>query len=238
MKTLLIFDFDKTILDEDSYGHIILKTLTKEEIQTIYNNRKNNWVDGYNYTLKQLKSHNISKTDFDNLLNEISFSPGFQDLFNYIKSQKEKYDSIVLSSNYEYVIKHILNKNNLNNIFSDIICNPSREANENEKDQFIYVMKKKPHECKVCNPCACKYNEYKEFCESHDIKNYERIIFICDGFNDLCLAVNLKKNDVAFVRKNFSLHKKLIEDNLIDKLECKVEIWENGNDIVSYLEKI
>ena len=236
-KTLLIFDFDKTILNDDSFGHIIFKSLTKEELQTIYNNRKDNWVDGYNYSLKQIKSHGISKTDFDNMLSELSLTSGMGDLFNYIKAQKEKYESIILSSNYEYVIKYILNKNKISDIFSDIICNPSREANENEKEQFIYVMKKKPHDCKSCNPCACKNNEFKEFCDSHDINNYDKIIFICDGFNDLCLAISLGKNDVTFARKDFVLHKKLLEKDLMNKLKCKVEFWNNGNDIIKYLEK-
>ena len=144
-KTLLIFDFDKTILNDDSFGHIILNTLTKEELQIIYNNRNENWVDGYNYALKQLKSHGITKEKFNEMLNQISLTQGMSDLFNYIKEKKENYDSIILSSNYEYVIKYILNKNNIIDIFLDIITNPSREANQDEKEQFIYVSKKREH---------------------------------------------------------------------------------------------
>ena len=73
-KTLLIFDFDKTILNDDSFGHIILNTLTKEELQIIYNNRNENWVDGYNYSLKQLKTHGMTKENFNEMLNQISLT--------------------------------------------------------------------------------------------------------------------------------------------------------------------
>ena len=114
-------------------------------MQIIFNNRYKNWVDGYNYSLKQIKSHGITKEKFNEMLNQISLTQGMSDLFNYIKEKKENYDSIILSSNYEYVIKYILNKNNIIDIFLDIITNPSREANQDEKEQFIYVSKKREH---------------------------------------------------------------------------------------------
>ena len=237
-KTLLIFDFDKTILNDDSFGHIILNTLTKEELQIIYNNRNENWVDGYNYALKQLKSHGITKEKFNEMLNQISLTQGMSELFNYIKEKKENYDSIILSSNYEYVIKYILNKNNIIDIFLDIITNPSREANQDEKEQFIYVLKKQEHNCKICNPCSCKKNEFKEFCNKHDMNNYDKVIFICDGFNDFCLAVDLGENDITLMRKNFALYKKIKSKNFENNLKCKVQAWESGNDIINYLETI
>ena len=237
-KTLLIFDFDKTILNDDSFGHIILNTLTKEELQIIYNNRNENWVNGYNYALKQLKSHGITKEKFNEMLNQISLTQGMSDLFNYIKEKKENYDSIILSSNYEYVIKYILNKNNIIDIFLDIITNPSREANQDEKEQFIYVLKKREHNCKICNPCSCKKNEFKEFRNTHDMNNYDKVIFICDGFNDFCLAVDLGENDITLMRKNFALYKKIKSKNFENNLKCKVQAWESGNDIINYLETI
>ena len=237
-KTLLIFDFDKTILNDDSFGHIILNTLTKEELQIIYNNRNENWVDGYNYSLKQLKTHGMTKEKFNELLDQISLTQGMSDLFNYIREKKDNYDSIILSSNYEYVIKYILKKNNISDIFLDIITNPSREANQDEKDQFIYVLKKQEHNCKICNPCSCKKNEFKEFCNTHDMNNYDKVIFICDGFNDFCLAVDLGENDITLMRKNFALYKKIYSKNFENNLKCKVQVWESGNDIINYLKSI
>ena len=237
-KTLLIFDFDKTILDDDSYGHVILKTLTKEELQNIFNRRKENWVDGYNYSLKQIKSHGVSKDDFNKMLDELSLTEGMEDLFSFIKEKKGKYDSIILSCNYSYVINYILNKHNISDIFKEIICNPSREANPDETEQFIYVMKKKPHECNVCNPCACKNNEFKEFSSSHDMNEYDKIIFICDGFNDICLAKNLGKNDITLTRKDFAFQKNINENNLVKDFNCKVDFWENGNEIINYLKSL
>jgi 2,3-diketo-5-methylthio-1-phosphopentane phosphatase len=235
-KSLIIFDFDKTILDKDSFGHIIFNTLTKDELQIIYDKRYDNWVDGYNYSLKQIKSHGISKNDFNKLLDELSLSKGMQDLFSYIKEQKEKYDIILISCNYDYVINYILNKYHISDIFSEIIANPSREPNPDENDQFIYVLKRKEHKCNNCNPCLCKNYSYKEFCETHNMNKYNKIISICDGRNDLCLAKELSKDDITFARKDFEFCKRLYKDNGMNNLKCKIEIWENGNDIVNYLK--
>ena len=96
-KSLLIFDFDKTILDDDSYGHVILKTLTKEELQYIFEKRNENWVDGYNYSLKQIKYHGKTKEDFDKMLNELSLTKGMADLFSFIKEKKDNFDCIIIN---------------------------------------------------------------------------------------------------------------------------------------------
>ena len=152
-KNLLIFDFDKTLINEDSFTCLMHKTLTKEEKSYIYKSAKENWVFGYNYLLKKIKEHGISKDEFNNILEELSLSKGMQELFSYIKENKKNFEIIILSSNFEYLIKYILIKFNIIDIFSEIICTPSRENNPNEKEQFIYVYEKEPHNCNFCNPC-------------------------------------------------------------------------------------
>ena len=236
LKTLLIFDFDNTILNNDSFGHVFLKLLKKEEQKVIYNSSKKNWVDGYNYTLNKIKSHGYSLTEFNKHLDELSLTKGMHELFLYIRENKNKYEAIILSSNYQYVINYLLKKFGVSDIFSEIICNPSREANPGEEEQFIYVLKRKPHGCDKCNPCNCKNNDYNEFCLSHNINNYDKVIFICDGYNDLCLAKNLGENDSLLVRKDFQLYKKLYENELIKNLLCKVQAWEEGKEIINYLK--
>ena len=49
-------------------------------------------------------------------------------------------------------------------------------------------------------------------------------------------AKNLGKNDITMARKDFALHKQLKENNSINNLNCKFEVWENGNDIISMLK--
>ena len=70
------------------------------------------------------------------------------------------------------------------------------------------------------------------------MNNYDKVIFICDGFNDFCLAVDLGENDITLMRKNFALYKKIYSKNFENNLKCKVQVWESGNDIINYLKSI
>ena len=97
--------------------------------------------------------HGTSLKEFNNHLDELTLTKGMLELFNYINNNKEKYEAIIMSSNYEYTIKYILKKFKIINFFSEIICSPSKEANSIEEEQFIYVFKRKPHNCSKCNPC-------------------------------------------------------------------------------------
>ena len=67
-------------------------------------------------------------------------------------------------------------------------------------------------------------------------ENYEKIIFVCDGSNDICLAKILNKNDVLFPRKDFALYKKLDNEGLRDELKCNINSWVNGFEIISFLK--
>ena len=238
-KILLIFDFDKTIINDDSFGYYAIKMLTKEEKAKLFKAPRNqNWVIGFNLTLKMIKSHGTTLNEFNKVLEEIPLSKGMEELFTYIGKNKSKYEAVIMSSNYQYVIFHLLKHYNIFDIFSEIICTPSKESNSDEKDQFVYVLNNKPHNCPKCNPCNCKSLDFKEFLSSHDMSKYEKIVFVGDGWNDFCLAKDLSDKDVVFARKHFVLYKKLFEENLKNSLKCKAEAWDDAKDIVKYLQSI
>ena len=74
---------------------------------------------------------------------------------------------------------------------------------------------------------------YEDYTEN---KQYEKIIFVCDGNNDYCLGKKLEKNDKIFVRKDYSLYRKLYNKGWKDNLQCDIKCWENGNEIVEWLK--
>jgi pyridoxal phosphate phosphatase PHOSPHO2 len=108
-KILLIFDFDKTIINDDSFGYYAIKMLTKEEKAELFRTpRKQNWVIGFNLTLKMIKSNGTTINEFNKVLEEIPLSKGMEELFSYIGKNKSKYETVIMSSNYQYVIFHLL----------------------------------------------------------------------------------------------------------------------------------
>jgi hypothetical protein len=76
------------------------------------------------------------------------------------------------------------------------------------------------------------------FFQKYPKDNYKRIVFLCDGYNDLCLVRALDKNDFCLLRKNYDLYRALFIEKVNVKTKCKFYSWVNGFDIVNILEKI
>ena len=76
----------------------------------------------------------------------------------------------------------------------------------------------------------------KLYCLISLLKENKKVIFICDGKNDFCLSKNLNENDILCVRNNYSLYRILYEKNGLKEIKSKVEIWNNGLDIIKILE--
>lgn len=56
----------------------------------------------------------------------------------------------------------------------------------------------------------------------HASSHYQRIVYVGDGGNDFCPILRLGKNDVAFVRRNRGLSKRILEEGGV---QCTVRYW-------------
>lgn len=238
-KILLLFDFDNTISNDTSTYVLRKEFLTKEEYDQ---NRKahetgNDWIKAGNDYLKLFKDHGVTLEKINQVLEKVSLTDGTENLFEYIRKNKSKYDLVLLTSTFEYVINYLFKFYKINDLFTEIYCVKS-EIGKPEDDQIIYISQKRKHDCKDCGPIGCKNFDFKEFCSSHDMSNYSKSIFICDGNNDFCLAKNLKKNDVIFPRKDYALDKKLLKEEYKRQVSADVVVWKSGNDILNYLKEI
>ena len=231
---LLIFDFDKTIIENDLEHEI-----TKEFLPEIYKEKNGNlysvknWISFNNYLYKKMKEKNITLKNIQNKIKTLNLSPKFYELFEFIKSNKNKFECMVFSASNKYVINYVLKEHKISNLFSFILGNNAEE----DKDNLIIIKSIGYLDCKDCNPALCKTLVFNEYFKKNK-KQYEKIIFICDGYNDYCLSKNLEENDIVFVRKNYGLDKILNEKNKKDKIKCVIKYWENGFDIINILKEL
>ena len=74
----------------------------------------------------------------------------------------------------------------------------------------------------------CKLDILKHYLQSHQ---YEKIVFVGDGSNDLCLSLYLSSDDVIFPREGYKLA------SLLDQhcVQAKVIAWKDGFDIIKYI---
>ena len=232
-KTLFIFDIDSTLTKFDSCLFTYKYTLGDEAYQKACELAKvENWVDSFNRLYSLLKEKNKNFNDVKEAIEHIEINEGFLELLNYLHSNKEKFDVIAISSGYYNQIEYLLKFNKIFDKFDSILCIKS-ELLSNGLVKAFY--KEKKHNCNLCNACQCKTVEFHEYLKKKGENYYEKVVFICDGLSDFCLARNLSENDVVMPRKNFSFYNKFKQQD--EKLKCKVESWENGNDIINFIKK-
>jgi 2,3-diketo-5-methylthio-1-phosphopentane phosphatase len=232
---LLIFDFDKTIINNDLEHEI-----TKEFLPEIYKEKNGNlytvknWIPFNNYLYNQMKQKNKTIIDIKNKIKSLELSPNFNELFNFIKDNKKNFECMIFSASNKYAIKCVLKDKKIFDLFSLIVGNEAEENNEN----LIVVKSIGYLNCNDCNPALCKTLVFNEYFKENEKKKYDKIIFICDGYNDYCLSKNLSENDVVFVRKNFGLDNILNDEEKKKKIKCNIKFWENGFDIINVLKDL
>ena len=137
---------------------------------------------------------------------------------------------IIITGNYSEKPKYFLQKYGLLDFVQEIIGKPT-EITEDGKMIVNPCPKTWGGPCKITGRAICKVSVLRHFAAQN---NYEKIIFIGDGKNDLCPALNLGKNDIVCPRIGYALI------SLLEKycIQAQIVPWENGSDLIQSLEKI
>ena len=233
-KSLIIFDFDKTITETDVFEDQRFLFDSKEEQEDLLKRftTRENWTSLMQSVYERFYSLNISIDNINHMIDQSNITRGMLDFFEFLKKNKDKFIIAIMSAGHYYQIIRVLDRINMTNLFDEIIAIPSYI-----KDNKVCVYQNYDHNCDICNACQCKTLEYNKLTDKY--KKSKNIIFthtfyVCDGLNDFCLARNLHEYDTLIVRKGYGLHDALYEKGKIEKLKCKVYSWDNGLDIVNY----
>ena len=229
-KTLLLFDFDKTIIKND-----VIHTLTLHFIPELYHKmngflyKVNPWIPFNNEIFTEMKKNNVTIEKLKEQMGKFELSPNFNELFTFIKNNKEKFDVNILSAGNKYCISNILEQKKLLSIFNNIYADDGEENEEN----LVKVSSIGFLNCNYCNPALCKSLVFDKYFK----EKYKKVIFICDGYNDFCLSKKLTQKDLILVKKDHSLYNILYEKNGLKDIKCRINIWTNGLEIINVLEK-
>ena len=173
--------------------------LSKENYNKILEMDKVDYYDAFNYCFKCLKDIGSTIQEYHKNLEKLELSPKMKELFDFLRKNKSKYEMIILSGDIDYTVKHILKYHGFLDLFDDFILN-SCEVQEDNAERLINVPRdQSPHDCTLCISSQCKGLELKKYLEKNSGKNYEKLIFVCDGGNDFCPSKKiLKKGDIVF----------------------------------------
>ena len=234
-KILIIFDVDKTITNEDSLDVISKYLLTSEQKLQFQQNVTDEmiWVDSLNYFYELSKSNGKNIFSIKKALEKVNLTEGMIDLFSFLRKNKKIFDSIIISGGNKFSVNYLIKYHNLDDVIKE------QYANQSEiKDDMLYISKAHEHNCDICDPSICKKKELDNFFEKYPKNQYNKIVYICDGYNDLCLVRYLQKNDYLFLRKYYDLYNTLYVDGVDFKVNCKCCPWRDGKEIIRKIKKI
>lgn len=234
-RNLFIFDFDKTIIESDSYvtGFIDILNFQDEMSKLMMNCESPSHLNKSTNAL--IKASGI---DFDNnksRLDSIQILPGAKELFDYLLNFKHNSDFIIISGSISVFVEYYLRKHQIE-IFDHIFAH---ESYVNDQNFVCFPEEQEPDNAKnVCRRCysvMCKAKILERFekskVENHNV-HYNRKYYFGDGLNDICGALHLQSSDYLFPRIDFPLHKRL--RSLWLRTE-NILPWNDGFEIINFL---
>lgn len=78
----------------------------------------------------------------------------------------------------------------------------------------------------------CKGEELEAYLERQGGRStYDRIVYIGDGSNDFCPLLRLTKNDLALVRFDFSLARRIAKEGEAAGMTVPVSYWDGAWEV-------
>ncbi|XP_077228363.1 inorganic pyrophosphatase 1-like isoform X2 [Tasmannia lanceolata] len=224
---VVVFDFDKTIIDCDSDNWVVdelgATQLFNELLPTMP------WNSLMDRMMMEL--HSQGKT-IEEIADCLKRAPLHPQIIAAIKCELN-----ILSDANLFFIETILKHHGLFNYFSEINTNPSF-VDENGKLRIFpyHDFNSSPHGCNlnICPPNMCKGVVIERIQASVLAEKKKRIIYLGDGKGDFCPSLKLGEGDYVMPRKNFPLWDLICNTHPLS-LKAEVHEWSNAEELDSIL---
>ncbi|KAK6100040.1 hypothetical protein MT418_001405 [Batrachochytrium dendrobatidis] len=187
---LLAFDFDHTMIDEDSDAFVFQQLAPElhEKMKELYSTGEYVWTDLMDLLLGDLYQKGVHQHTLTQKLGEISFSHSMKKALELASSMGS--EIVVISDANTVYIDTITKAKGINNNISKVITNPGYF----DTDGRLRVKRwttEPAHECIRCSVNLCKGKEILELIRSNG--PFDRVIYLGDGQNDYCPSTKLNR---------------------------------------------
>ncbi|KAK5935868.1 hypothetical protein CgunFtcFv8_021185 [Champsocephalus gunnari] len=238
MKTLMVFDFDHTVVDDNSDTWVIRSLPSQtlpDSVKKSY--RKGHWTEFMGKVMKYIGEQEVSPDSIRSVMETIPFTAGMKDLLTFISEHKSTIDCIVISDSNSLFIDWIIQASGFHAAIDQVYTNP---AKFNELG-YMEVQNYHSHDCDQCSVNLCKKKVLEVYLSEQSDRGveYEQVFYSGDGRNDFCPTSCLRGSDFVMPRKGYTLEKLLVtlqdqKDN--SSLRAKVIAWSSGTDILEELK--
>ncbi|KAF7647375.1 hypothetical protein LDENG_00173250 [Lucifuga dentata] len=237
MKTLMVFDFDHTLVDDNSDTWVV-RCLPGQTLPDYLRNsyRKGHWTEFMGRVMKYIGEQEVSPDRVRSVMETIPFTAGMTDLLTFISEQKSSIECIIISDSNIMFIDWILHAAGVHSAVDQVFSNPATFNERGHMEVECYHS----HDCSRCPVNLCKKKVLEAYLkeQAKGGVEYERIFYVGDGGNDLCPTSCLRGRDVVMPRKGFTLEKllsKLGGQRENGALRAGVISWSSGADILKEL---
>ncbi|XP_016976831.1 pyridoxal phosphate phosphatase PHOSPHO2 [Drosophila rhopaloa] len=226
-RILAAIDFDRTIVEEDSYLAVsrLLPTRQRQELQEQI--RKSGWLAFIARVLQLLHGeHKVNSASVGMLVRRLPAVPGMLRVVRRL-ARNPKVDLCIVSDANSFFIGEWLREYAIECLFAGVFTNPACVQSSGEV--LVLPYEEQGH-CELCPSNFCKGAVLEELICSG---KYERVIYVGDSCNDLCAMKRLREKDVACIRRGFELFGKLAAHGR--DLNCHVLTWRDGHELEELL---
>ncbi|XP_021838790.1 thiamine phosphate phosphatase-like protein [Spinacia oleracea] len=234
LKRMVIFDFDRTIIDGDSDRWVV----TQMGLTPLFDQLASTlpWNSLMNKMMEELHLRGKTIQDIGECLKQMPLHPK---IISAIKSAHSMGCELwIVSDANQFFIKTILEQYQLFGFFKEIITNPTSVDNDGRLRIAPYHgFELCPHGCTLCPSNMCKGMILKHIQTSAgEIGIKSTAIYIGDGGGDYCPSLKLGENDHVMPRKKFPLWKHIHGNPSLVK--ATVHDWSNGEELETTLLRL
>lgn len=220
MASLAVFDFDRTIVDDDSDATIINR-LREKQPPPEWEAGNYDWTPYMSNVFEHAYSSGLSQEDILSCIGSMRPTPGIEDLVR--KLAGDGWDILVLTDANSVFVNHWLKVHGLQEYVTSVVTNRAFWQN----GRLLIEPCMAQTGCPRCPNNLCKSIALAQWCARNS--PYARIIYTGDGKNDFCPATNLPPHATVFPRRGYPMDK-LIRQTLASptpQVKARVVPWDD-----------
>ncbi|CAG9574997.1 unnamed protein product [Danaus chrysippus] len=220
MSSLAVFDFDRTIVQDDSDNTIINK-LREKKPPPEWEVTNQDWTPYMSDVFEHAYSAGLHPSDILASISSMRPTPGIQELFKEL--HQRGWHVLVLTDANTVFVHHWLDTHGLKEMVTAVVTNKAFWNN----DRLYIEPCMRQGSCTLCPTNLCKTLALNQFCEG---RSYRRLVYCGDGRNDYCPAKHLPSTSTVYPRSGFPLHTLIKNDPA--SVSARVVPWEDAYTVL------
>lgn len=236
---LFLFDFDETLINENSDNSVVRAAPFQKLPEALSKNHQPRFfLEHSQQIMKFLNESGVAEDAIRAAIQQIPASPGGAALLNFLLA-RDDFECVIVSDANSYFIETWLRHAGAHKLFTKVFTNPA----EFSTNGLLVLQPFHSHSCPKCPENMCKQVILREYVSKRAKEQgepFRKVFYIGDGENDICPTLALGPNDTVFPRRGFPMHK-IIQDlhkTQPGMYKPSVVPWDRGEDVVDSLKKV